>query len=175
MYNNSTAVCHKIASFNDNQYSQLLYLDEDYYLLADNIQEPSKTVSSQTNKDRLTSLHPQQQQLQSTAVKSSELKFKMESVGNHPEEDDDLDMCPSRTRPFWPKQIIPWWIPSSPNEKPPYSYATLIAHAILSNKDGRLTLNDIYTWIADKYSAYSVGEGGWQVKEKNSEKSHILK
>jgi hypothetical protein len=98
--------------------------------------------------------------------KSSKLKFKMESVGAHPEDDDDLDMCPARTRACWPKQIIPWWVASEPDEKPPYSYATLIAHAILSSKDGRLTLNDIYTWIAQTYPAFSVGKGGWQVSQK---------
>jgi hypothetical protein len=96
--------------------------------------------------------------------KSTELKFKIESVGVHPEDDDDLDMCPARTRPCWPKQIVPWWIASEPNEKPPYSYATLIAHSILSSKDGRLTLNDIYNWIAKTYPAFSVGKGGWQVR-----------
>lgn len=94
----------------------------------------------------------------------SELKFKIESVGHQPENDDDLDMCPARTRICWPKQIIPWWVASEPNEKPPYSYATLIAHAILSSKDGRLTLNDIYIWIAKAYPAFSIGRGGWQVR-----------
>ncbi|CAO0790491.1 unnamed protein product [Mucor circinelloides] len=101
---------------------------------------------------------PSQQQQK----KPNELKFKIESVGIHPEDDDDLDMCPARVRPSWPKQIIPWWIPSHPNEKPPYSYATLIAHAILASKDGRLTLNDIYTWISKNYPTFSVGNGGWQ-------------
>ena len=106
----------------------------------------------------------QQQQQQQQHKKPNELKFKIESVGMHPEDDDDLDMCPARIRPSWPKQIIPWWIPSHPNEKPPYSYATLIAHAILTSKDGRLTLNDIYTWISKNYPTFSVGNGGWQVK-----------
>ncbi|CAO3653643.1 unnamed protein product [Mucor hiemalis] len=95
-------------------------------------------------------------------VNPTELKFKIESVGVHPENDDDLDMCPARVRPSWPKKIIPWWVATSPDEKPPYSYATLIAHAILSSKDGRLTLNDIYTWIASNYPAFSIGNGGWQ-------------
>ncbi|KAI8647678.1 hypothetical protein BD408DRAFT_408317 [Parasitella parasitica] len=104
----------------------------------------------------------QQQKLHQQQKKPNELKFKMESVGIHPEDDDDLDMCPARTRPSWPKKIIPWWVASEPNEKPPYSYATLIAHAILSSKDGRLTLNDIYKWISQNYLAFSLGNGGWQ-------------
>ncbi|KAI9273754.1 fork head domain-containing protein [Sporodiniella umbellata] len=73
----------------------------------------------------------------------------------------DQDYCPS-SRPDWPKQILPWWTPSNPKEKPPYSYATLIAHAILTSEEGRLTLSDIYLWIADHYTAYSIGAGGWQ-------------
>lgn len=95
--------------------------------------------------------------------KSSELKFKIESIGTQLEEDDDLDMCPARTRSSWPHQIVPWWKPSHPREKPPYSYATLIAHAILSSKDGRLTLSDIYKWISEHYPYYVLGQHGWQV------------
>ncbi|ORZ00264.1 hypothetical protein BCR43DRAFT_434316, partial [Syncephalastrum racemosum] len=94
--------------------------------------------------------------------KSSELKFKIESVGTQLEEDDDLDMCPARTRPAWPRQIDPWWKPNHPREKPPYSYATLIAHAILCSKDGRLTLSDIYRWISENYPFYVLGQHGWQ-------------
>ncbi|KAI8376081.1 uncharacterized protein BYT42DRAFT_546807 [Radiomyces spectabilis] len=94
--------------------------------------------------------------------KTSELKFKIESVGHHPEHDDDLEMCPARTRPNWPTHIETWWKACHPTEKPPYSYATLIAHAILSSKDGRLTLNDIYRWIAEHYPFYVLGQGGWQ-------------
>ncbi|KAG1289132.1 hypothetical protein G6F66_009463 [Rhizopus arrhizus] len=75
---------------------------------------------------------------------------------------DTKEDCPARIRPNWPKEIIPWWTPSHANEKPPYSYATLIAHAILTSQEGRLTLNDIYLWISDHYKAYSIGVGGWQ-------------
>ncbi|KAI8987104.1 fork head domain-containing protein [Pilobolus umbonatus] len=94
--------------------------------------------------------------------KTVELRFKFESLGTPPENDDDLETCPSRTRSSWPRQIIPWWKPSDPNEKPPYSYATLIAHAILTSKDGRLTLSDIYKWISEYYPYYKKGEKGWQ-------------
>ncbi|KAI9490175.1 hypothetical protein BDB00DRAFT_839366 [Zychaea mexicana] len=101
--------------------------------------------------------HPPQQR-----AKSSELRFKIESVGTQLEEDDDLEMCPARTRVGWPTQIIPWWKPNHPCEKPPYSYATLIAHAILTSKDGRLTLSDIYKWISENYPHYVLGQQGWQ-------------
>ncbi|OAC99712.1 fork head transcription factor, partial [Mucor lusitanicus CBS 277.49] len=46
--------------------------------------------------------------------------------------------------------------------KPPYSYATLIAHAILTSKNGRLTLSDIYKWISEAYPYYKRGQKGWQ-------------
>lgn len=105
----------------------------------------------------------QQQQQQSQKPKASELRFKIESVGTHLEEDDDLDTCPARTRAAWPRQITPWWTATHRYEKPPYSYATLIAHAILSSKDGRLTLSDIYKWISEHYPYYVPGQHGWQV------------
>lgn len=115
-------------------------------------QQKSKSSSSTTNR-------------QSNQQKPSELKFKIESVGTPLEEDDDdLDTCPARTRSGWPRQITPWWKPSHPREKPPYSYAQLIAHAILSSKDGRLTLSDIYKWIAEHYPFFKLGQHNWQVK-----------
>ncbi|ORX52278.1 hypothetical protein DM01DRAFT_1336666 [Hesseltinella vesiculosa] len=94
--------------------------------------------------------------------KPSELKFKIESIGIHPEEDDDLDTCPARTRSIWPRQLNPWWQPSHAKDKPPYSYATLIAYAILKSQDGRLLLSDIYRWISETYPYYELGHGGWQ-------------
>ncbi|KAI8073379.1 fork head domain-containing protein, partial [Gongronella butleri] len=46
--------------------------------------------------------------------------------------------------------------------KPPYSYATLIAHALLSSEHRRLTLSDIYQWITQHYPFYTMSEHGWQ-------------
>lgn len=102
----------------------------------------------------LKSYAPRKSYPQYTQCLQKELNIKMETL--------DQDYCPS-SRPDWPKKIIPWWTPSNPKEKPPYSYATLIAHAILTSQEGRLTLNDIYIWISDHYTAYSIGTGGWQV------------
>ncbi|KAG0173955.1 transcription factor [Apophysomyces sp. BC1034] len=114
----------------------------------------------QTTKSLFPIVHepPRQTQLK----RQNELKFKIESVGTQPEQDDDLDSCPARTRAAWPRQINPWWKPTHPHDKPPYSYATLIAHAILSNKDGRLTLSEIYRWISKHYPFYTLGRRGWQ-------------
>lgn len=98
-----------------------------------------------------------------------EIKFKYEEpIGIRPEDDDDLETCPARTRASWPHQIVPWWKPTDRYEKPPYSYATLIAHAILTSKNGRLTLSDIYKWISEAYPYYKRGQKGWQVNSKHS-------
>jgi forkhead transcription factor HCM1 len=48
-------------------------------------------------------------------------------------------------------------------QKPPHSYAVLIAMAILRSPQRRLTLSQIYKWISDTYSFYSASEAsGWQ-------------
>jgi hypothetical protein len=62
-----------------------------------------------------------------------------------------------------PLTITPSWKPLDAREKPPYSYATLIAHALLSSVDGQLKLCDIYTWIAHHYPFYALDKPGWQV------------
>ena len=46
--------------------------------------------------------------------------------------------------------------------KPPYSYATMITQAILSNEDGVLSLSEIYEWISSHYSFYRYSKTGWQ-------------
>lgn len=46
--------------------------------------------------------------------------------------------------------------------KPPYSYATMITQAILSNSDGVMSLSEIYTWISSHYAYYKYSKTGWQ-------------
>ncbi|KAM9916661.1 hypothetical protein OXX59_009830, partial [Metschnikowia pulcherrima] len=46
--------------------------------------------------------------------------------------------------------------------KPPYSYATMITQAILSNPDGVMSLSEIYTWISSRYAYYKYSKTGWQ-------------
>lgn len=46
--------------------------------------------------------------------------------------------------------------------KPPYSYASLIAQALLASPDHRLTLNQIYAWIMERYPYYQSENSGWQ-------------
>lgn len=48
------------------------------------------------------------------------------------------------------------------NEKPPYSYATLIGMSILSHPDKRLTLSQIYLWISATFRYYRREDVGWQ-------------
>ncbi|KAH8426882.1 putative forkhead transcription factor Fkh1/2 [Aspergillus melleus] len=51
---------------------------------------------------------------------------------------------------------------SAKDLKPPFSYATLIAQAIFSSEEEKLTLNSIYNWIMDKYAFYRHSQSGWQ-------------
>ena len=46
--------------------------------------------------------------------------------------------------------------------KPPYSYATMITQAILSSKEGVISLSDIYRFISTNYSYYRYTKSGWQ-------------
>ncbi|KAI7864663.1 fork head domain-containing protein, partial [Spinellus fusiger] len=47
--------------------------------------------------------------------------------------------------------------------RPPFSYSSLIAQAIIASEKERLTLQDIYKWITDNYpTLYAQGDIGWQ-------------
>ena len=48
--------------------------------------------------------------------------------------------------------------------KPPYSYATMIAQAIFSDEEEKLTLSNIYGWISTNYAFYRHSNSGWQVR-----------
>lgn len=59
---------------------------------------------------------------------------------------------------------VDYSLDSAKDVKPPLSYATLIAQAINSTEEKRMTLSGIYGFIADHYSFYRhAGAGGWQV------------
>lgn len=49
--------------------------------------------------------------------------------------------------------------------KPPFSYATMIAQAIFSSDEEKLTLSNIYGWISEKYAFYRHSNSGWQVSQ----------
>jgi forkhead protein FKH len=52
---------------------------------------------------------------------------------------------------------------SAKDLKPPYSYAAMIAQAIFSTPEEKLTLSNIYSFIADRYAFYRHSQSGWQV------------
>lgn len=51
---------------------------------------------------------------------------------------------------------------SAKDIKPPYSYATMIAQAIMSTEEEKLTLSGIYSWISSNYAYYRFSKSGWQ-------------
>lgn len=46
--------------------------------------------------------------------------------------------------------------------KPPYSYVNLITFAINSTNKKRMTLNEIYKWIAENFHYYRLAGNGWK-------------
>lgn len=51
---------------------------------------------------------------------------------------------------------------SAKDLKPPHSYAQMIAQAIFSNEEEKLTLANIYSFIAERYAFYRHSNSGWQ-------------
>ncbi|NXL86976.1 FXJ1B protein, partial [Alectura lathami] len=51
---------------------------------------------------------------------------------------------------------------TNPHVKPPYSYATLIFMAIEASKKSKITLSDIYKWIADTFCYFRHADPTWQ-------------
>jgi len=49
------------------------------------------------------------------------------------------------------------------NQKPAYSYSSLIYLAIRSSADRRMTLSEIYGWICDRFPYYKTADTGWKV------------
>ncbi|KAF6280676.1 forkhead box I1 [Rhinolophus ferrumequinum] len=60
------------------------------------------------------------------------------------------------------------WLPLQSQEelmklvRPPYSYSALIAMAIHGAPDKRLTLSQIYQYVADNFPFYNKSKAGWQ-------------
>ncbi|KAI9302674.1 hypothetical protein BJ944DRAFT_166816, partial [Cunninghamella echinulata] len=101
---------------------------------------------------------PSSTSLSKTYNNNNNNKVKKACINDIGDDDHDINIKNNENK----STIIPWWKPKDVREKPPYTYATLIAHAILSSPNGRLTLNQIYNWIAENYPYYTIREGGWQ-------------
>ncbi|XP_041656833.1 forkhead box protein I3a [Cheilinus undulatus] len=61
----------------------------------------------------------------------------------------------------------PWFPLSTPDDvlrlvRPPYSYSALIAMAIQSSPEQRMTLSQIYQYVSDNFPFYSRNKAGWQ-------------
>ena len=57
---------------------------------------------------------------------------------------------------------IDYSLDSAKDLKPPLSYATMIGQAIMNSDEEKLTLNNIYGWIMEKYAFYRHSQTGWQ-------------
>ncbi|KAJ1656662.1 Forkhead box protein K2 [Dispira simplex] len=53
-------------------------------------------------------------------------------------------------------------VKTDPNTKPNFSYASLIAQAILASPERKMTLNSVYKWIQDNHPFYQGRDSGWQ-------------
>lgn len=61
----------------------------------------------------------------------------------------------------------PWFSMTSPEDmlrlvRPPYSYSALIAMAIQSVPEQRMTLSQIYQYVSNNFPFYSCNKSGWQ-------------
>lgn len=89
-----------------------------------------------------------------------------ETEGNEAEEEDEENNgeVPNDVKPeesnIQDGAVLPT---ERTQQKPPYSYAQLIVQALLAARDRRQTLSSIYSFIADMYPYYKLGEKGWKV------------
>ncbi|XP_018785838.1 PREDICTED: forkhead box protein I2-like [Bactrocera latifrons] len=61
--------------------------------------------------------------------------------------------------------------------RPNYTYSELVAMAIRSSPEGKLTLSAIQNWISENFPYYRKDEQGWQnqIRQTLSTNSHFLK
>ena len=68
----------------------------------------------------------------------------------------------------WPnatvKQIVkPTGKHESHFKKPSHSYSNLITEAIKTSPKGQMTLNEIYSWLTEKFPYFQAAGAGWKV------------
>jgi hypothetical protein len=102
---------------------------------------------------------PQQQpQQQPQQVQANHYGFSPQQIYGSP------SYFPNHTPPEQQQQLDLQKRPIRKRRRPPHSYASLIAQAILTSRDQRLTLREIYEWVQTRYPhLYEANETGWQV------------
>lgn len=120
-----------------------------------------------------TSMHPQhhsQSQLQTNTHQMSYPSLfynntPMNTLYYHPHQTQQQQ--PSSSPQHQREALLTEVLKSRPMRKrrrPPHSYASLIAQAILTSQDQKMTLREIYEWVQTRYPhLYEANETGWQV------------
>ncbi|KAI8352849.1 fork head domain-containing protein [Choanephora cucurbitarum] len=85
------------------------------------------------------------------SVKQYRADSQTEQLQTHIVSESFISMTPNLTKP--PRK----------RRRPPFSYSSLIAQAIMESESGHMTLQDIYKWITARYPAlYNADDIGWQ-------------
>ena len=111
-----------------------------------------KEVMGRVNSDTMSSdLVAEEEKMDETLPQDEEGGAPGDSATDKAEESsqDEVDKLPSE----------------KPHQKPPYSYAQLIVQALLSSKDRKQTLSNIYGFISEKYPFYKLEDKGWKVRK----------
>lgn len=88
-----------------------------------------------------------------TSVKQYRSDVQQQQLKHHIVSESFIPVAPDMVKP--PRR----------RRRPPFSYSSLIAQAILASDHEKLTLREIYQWIMEKYPAlYDVNDTGWQVQ-----------
>ncbi|KAG2216941.1 hypothetical protein INT45_012799, partial [Circinella minor] len=86
-----------------------------------------------------------------TSVKQYRSEAQQQQLQQHIISESFIPMAPDMMKP--PRR----------RRRPPFSYSSLIAQAILEAEQEKMTLQEIYKWIKEKYPAlYDVEDTGWQ-------------
>jgi hypothetical protein len=88
--------------------------------------------------------------------------FEMTAVASNDDDALDNESNQSDSNDFNDDEDVEDDDDDNPTRKPSFSYAQLITQAISSSHENQLTLNQIYTFISNKYPYYKINDKGWQ-------------